>query len=444
VRRLILPSNRPIVRDLIDQNSGVSDERAVFAFQAPPCEGHPVGHAGSDGHSWDRVAVTISKPSIINSDSRTGSSDSRVNPFEVIHNGSVEFRENTHAALHTVPFSTPGPGCAISRTPAARYSWEGKPILSHATDNGFQEAMEAPQPFSIPGPFASPRPVSGHVFGSYAVAPHMVLDEDYPTVQKSSAVSILSSHATKSDRIDTPLFPVQDDGEQFSALPNLVPGFTSDNLGGLLFPAWPVPPSPHIHSLPEDFSSSPTLATEPTFPGDRGVITPSPGLTWLSPAELTGRSAVDGNIAYDNVPTLNSDGLLGQKTPFCASSLFRFPISPNHEAESLPGFHRHTTDTCPRTPMAPSQSMLQGPLPTNFDWVSPDAQSPESSESIDREDGSDVNAYTPVAVVSELAQEKGGIFAPTRDIFLSPLLESDAPDNRARHKHCQWERARYQ
>ncbi|KAN0129766.1 hypothetical protein V8E53_012431 [Lactarius tabidus] len=398
VRRLILPFNRPIVRNLIDQNPGVSDERAVFAFQPPPYEVLP--------------------PSIINSDSGTGSSDFRGNPFEVIHNGSVAFRENTHTMLHTVPFSTPGPGCAISRTPVDRYPWEGNPILSRTMDNGSQEAVDAPHPFSTPGPFASPRPVSGHVFGSYVVAPHMLLDEVSPTIQKSGAVPLLSSQTTKSDRIDTPLFPVQDGGGQVSPLPNLMPGL----------------------------SSSPTLAAEHTFPGDRGAITLSPDLTWLSPVGLTGRAAVDENIAYDDVSMLNSDDLLSQKTPFCASSLSRISISPKHEGESLPVLRRHMAsfDTCPRTPMAPQQSMLQEPFPTNFDWISPNAQRPESSESIDREDGFDVNPYTPVAVVSELAQEKSGIFAPTRDIFLSPLLESDAPDSWAHRKRCQWERARHE
>ncbi|KAF8274426.1 hypothetical protein EI94DRAFT_684801 [Lactarius quietus] len=239
VRRLILPVNRPIVRNLVDQNAGVSDERVVFAFQAPPCEGHLLGHAGSDGYSGASVGVTVPKPSILNSDSRTGSSDSRGNPFEVTHNGSVEFRENTFAVLRTVPFSTPGPGCAISQAPAARYPWEGNPILPRTTDNGSQEAMDPPPPFSTPGPFASPRLISSHVSDSHA-------GQVYPTIQKSSAIPILSFHSTKSDRIDTP-FPVQDGCGQFSALPNLMPGCSS-NISGL--------------------SSSPTLATEPTFPRD--------------------------------------------------------------------------------------------------------------------------------------------------------------------------------
>ena len=408
----MLPSNRPIVRDLIDENQGVSDEHSVFAFQAPPCEGHPLGHAGSDGHSGARVAVTVPMPSIINSASRTGSSDSRGNPFEVTRNGSIEFRENTLAVLRTVPFSTPGPGCALS----ARYPRESDPTLSYTTNNGVHDAMDAPQPFSTPGPFASPRPVSGHVSSSYAVAPHMVLDEAYPTIQKSSTIPILGFHTTKPDRVDTPLSPVQDGGGQFSALPNVIPGFASNNIGGLLFSAWPVPPSSHIHSLTKGFSSSPALATEPTFPEDRGVITPSPGLIWLSPVELTD---VDENIAYDDVSMLNSDDLLSKKTPFCASSLFRFPISPEREGEAFPVLGRHMApfDTCPRTPIALPQFMLQGPVPTNFDWVSPHAQSPASSESIDREDRFDVNASPPVVV-----REQDGIFAPTRDIFLSPLL----------------------
>jgi len=234
----------------------------------------------------------------------------------------------------------------------------------------------------------------------------MLLDEDYPTSQKSSAVPFLSSHSTKSDIVDTPLFPVQDGCGQFSALPNPLPGFASNNSG---------------------LSPSPTLATEPTFPGDRGTITPSPGLTWLSPVEIS-RSALNGNIAYDDVFTLNSDDLLGQKTPFCASepaSPSNFPISPKLDAESLPGLRRYMTTsvTCPQTPIARPQSLLRGPLPTNFDWVLPDAQSSESSESIDQPDVT-VNAYTPVAVVSELVGERGGIFAPTPGIFLSPLLDT--------------------
>jgi len=240
VRRLIMPVDRPIVRDFIDQNPDVSDEGAVFAFQAPHCESHPLGHAGSDGHSGARVAVTVPKPSIFNSDSQTGTPDSHGNPFEVTHNGSVEFRENTLTVLRTVPFSTPGPaGYAISQALAARCSWGGYPILSHTTDNGSQEAMDVPPPFSTPGPFASPRPVSGHVFGNHPVAPYMPSDEVYPTIQKSSAIPVLSSHTTKSDRIDTPLFPVQDGYGQFSALPNLLSGLTSNNSGDFLFTPGP-------------------------------------------------------------------------------------------------------------------------------------------------------------------------------------------------------------
>jgi len=68
--------------------------------------------------------------------------------------------------------------------------------------------------------------------------------------------------------------------------------------------------------------------------------------------------------------------------------------------------------------------MLLGSLITNFDWVSPDAQSPESSESMDQSDIVDVNAYTPAAVVSEPMRETSGIFAPTPGILLSPLLDS--------------------
>jgi hypothetical protein len=163
------------------------------------------------------------------------------------------------------------------------------------------------------------------------------------------------------------------------------------------------PPSPHIHS------PSPTLATEPPFPGDRGVITPSPGLTWLSLVEM-GRSALNGNTAYNDDFTLNSDDLLGQKTPFCASSPSRSPIFPKLEAESLPDLRRYmtTSDTCPRTPVAPPQSLLRGPSPTNFAWVPPGAESSESSESIDQLDVVGVNAYTPVTVVSELVRETRG------------------------------------
>ncbi|KAI9463550.1 hypothetical protein BJY52DRAFT_1210289 [Lactarius psammicola] len=384
VRRLILPLDRPVVRDPINHNPSVSDAGAVFAFQAPPCESHLLDHAGSDGHSGVRAAVTVPKPPVFNSDSQTSTSDSHGNPFEVTHNGSVEFRENTLAVLRTVPFSTPGPGRAISRSSAARPPWEDNSILSHTTVNGSQEAMDVPPPFSTPGPFASPRPVSGHVF-SHPVAPHMPPDE--------------------SDRVDTPLFPVQDGSRQFSALP--LPGFTSNNLG---------------------LSSSPTPATEPTFPRDRGVVTPSPGLTWLSPVEL--RSGVNGNIAYNDVSMLISDDLVGQKTPFGTFSLSKLPISSKHEAESLSGLRRYITasNTFPRMPMALPQSMLPGSLPTDFNWASPDVQSPEGSKSTDQLDIVDVNAYTPAAVVVwEPMREASGIFAPTPGILPSPLL--DAPDS---------------
>ncbi|KAH8990597.1 hypothetical protein EDB92DRAFT_1946537 [Lactarius akahatsu] len=268
VRRLISPLDRPIGRDLVHHDPDIEDEDAVFAFRALPCDSQPLGHPGSDGHSGARVAVTISKPSILNSGSRTGTPDYHGDPLEATHNGSVEFRENSLAVLRTVPFSTPGPGCATSRASAARSPLRGNPMLSHNTVNGSQEAIDVPPPFSTPGPFASPRPVRGHVFGNHPVAPPMPPEEVY---QKSSAVQILSSHTSKSDRFEFPLYPVQDGSRQFSALPNLLPGFTSNNLG---------------------LSFSPTLATEPTFPGNRGVVTPSPG----PPVELARRSGMNGNI----------------------------------------------------------------------------------------------------------------------------------------------------
>ena len=430
VRRLILPLDRPIVRDFIDHNPGVSVESSVFAFQAPHCENHPLGYAGSDGHSGATVAVTVPKLTL-NSDLRMGTSDSHGSFFEVTHNGSVELRENTAlAGLRTVPFSTPGPGCAISRASAARRPWRANSILLHTTDDGSQEAMVIPPPFSTPGPFVSPRPVSSHVFGNRPVTPHMLPDEVYPTIHKSSAVPILRSPTTKSDSISAPLFPVQDGRQQFSAFPSLVPGFTSNNLGRLFTPA----PSLLVPcSFFEGLSSSPTPATELTFPGDRGMITPSPDLPWLSPVELTRRSGVNGNIAYDDVSMSISDDLLGQKTPFGAFSLFKFP---KHEAETLPGLRRHmaASDTSPWTPMAtpPPQSMLPGPSPTNFDFDSPDVQSPESSESINRLDVINLNAYTPVAVVPERVRETSGIFTPTPGILVSPL--PDAPDSRGMPK----------
>lgn len=423
VRRLIPPLDRPIVRDLIGQNPDVSDAGVVFAFQAPLCEGLPLDHAGNDGHSGARVIEAVPKPSILNSDLQTGISDFHGNPFEVTHNGSVEFRENfnTLAVLRTVPFSTPGPVCAVSRAPAARCPWGSNTTLSHATDNGSQEAMDVPLPFSTPGPFASPRPVSGHVFGNHAVAPpHILPDEVYTTIQKSSAIPTLSSHTTKFDRTDTSLFSVQDGCGQLSALPNLLPAFTSNNLG---------------------LSSSPTLVTEPTFLGDRGLNTPSPGLSWLSPVELTRRSGGNGNTAHDGVFTAISHDSLGQKTPFDAFSLSKFPISPKHGAESLFGLRRHMTasETFPRTPVAPPPSIPPGSLASSFDWVSPDAQSPGSSDSIDRFDIVDVNAYTPAIVVSEPVRKTSGIFAPTPGVFLSPLL--DTPDSRGHaERHDQWER----
>ncbi|KAH9040664.1 hypothetical protein EDB85DRAFT_62137 [Lactarius pseudohatsudake] len=376
VRRLILPLDRPNGRDLVDHDPDIEDEDAVFAFQALPCDSQPLGHPGSDGHSGARVAVTISKPSILSSGSRTGTPDSHGDPFEATHNGSVEFRENSFAVLRTVPFSTPGPGCATSRASAARSPWRGNPMLSHITVNGSQEAIDVPPPFSTPGPFASPRPVSGHVFGNHPVAPHMPPEEVYPTIQK-----------------------IQDGSRQFLALPNLLPGFTSNN-----------------------------LATEPTFPGNRGVVTPSPG----PPVELARRSGMNGNIASDDISMVVSDDLLGQKTLFGAFSLSEFPISPSPETESLLCLHGHMvpSDTFPRTPMAPPQS-IPGSLSTNFDWVSPDAQSPGSSESIGWLDIADADTYTPAALISEPVRETSGIFAPTPGILLSPLLDADGTANRS-------------
>ncbi|KAH9002002.1 hypothetical protein EDB86DRAFT_347432 [Lactarius hatsudake] len=395
VRRLILPLDRPIGRDLIDHDPYISDEDAVFAFQALPCDSL-LGHPGSDGHSGARVAVTVSKPFILNSGSRKGTPDSDRGPFEATHNGSVECRENSLTVLRSVPFSTPGPGCTTSRASAARSPWRGNPILSRITVDGSQKAMDVPPPFSTPGPFAS-RPVSGHGFGNYPVAPHIPPEEVYPTIQKSSAVPILSSHTSKSDRIDIPLYPVQDGSRQFSALPNLFPGFTSNN-----------------------------LATEPTFPGNRGVVTPSPG----PPMGLARRSGMNGNIASDDISMVVSDDLLGQKTLFGAFSLPEFPISPSPEAESLHCLRGHMVpDTFPRTPMTPPQSILPGFLSTNFDWVSPDAQSPGSSESIGWLDIADADTYTPTALISEPVRETSGTFAPTPGILFSPLLDADSTAN---------------
>ena len=380
VRRLVSPLDRHNGKELIDQISGISAEGAVFAFEAPPYESYPLSHAGNDEHSGARVAVTVPKPFIFNSDSQTGTPDSHGNSFEVTHNESVEYRENTLAGLRTDPFSTPGPGCATSRAPVARCPWGSNSALNHTTDDVSQEAMDIPPPFSTPGPFASPRPVSFHVYGNHPVTTRMVPDEVYPTSPESIAVPILGSHTATSDRVSPPLFPAREGRRQFSALPNLVPGFTSDNYSS--FYAWPVPPSSYVHSLTEGLSSSPTLATEPTFPGDRSVNTPSPDLNWPSSMERTRRSGVNCNIVYDGVSMLMSDGLLLQKPPFGDSSLFNSPISSKYEAESLPGLRRHMTasDTFPRTPTAPlpPQSMLPGSFPTNFDWVFPDPQSPEA------------------------------------------------------------------
>ncbi len=181
------------------------------------------------------------------------------------------------------------------------------------------------------------------------------------------------------------------------------------------------------YTVTEGFSSS-TLATDPSHPKDRVVIIPSPGLTRLSPVVFTKKSGENSNTSYGAVSMLISDDQLGQETPIGAFSLSEFPIPPRHDAESSHVLSRYMTvsDPLPRTPRAPSQSMLPRPFPTNIHWVSPGAQNPESSESPDQLDI--VNAYTPAAGVFEPLRETSGIFAPTRGIYLSP--PRDAPHSR--------------
>jgi len=231
VRRLLLPLDRYIVRDFVDQNPDVSDEVAVFAFQAPCCESHPLRHAGSDGHFGAMVAVTVPEPSSLNSELCQDAPHSHKNPFEATYKEPVGIRKKSLAMSRTVPFSTPGPSCAMSRVQEARCPWGAFTTLSRTMDNYSQEDVDVPPPFSTPGPFASPRPVCGHVFANHSAATsHKPLYEVYPTVQESSTVPVLSSCATSC--VDTLSLPVQDGRGEFSASPNVSPNFMSNNLGG--------------------------------------------------------------------------------------------------------------------------------------------------------------------------------------------------------------------
>ncbi|KAI0305687.1 hypothetical protein B0F90DRAFT_1815270 [Multifurca ochricompacta] len=220
----LLPPGRPIARDHIYGNPNVSEEEdSVFAFQAPPNRPHFVNHAGTEGQlGTDIVMATTPQPSLIVSNLQADASYSHESSAvwgTCTHDGSMKVQQGSLTVLGTTPFSTPGPARTISQAPPLRCPRGAFSALSmsHHVDKSSHEIMDVPLPFSTPGPVVSACPPNRCAANNRPATArlHSRHEEVLPVIRKGNTFHVPGSWTSEAERLDTPSFPIRDDGEYF-------------------------------------------------------------------------------------------------------------------------------------------------------------------------------------------------------------------------------------
>ena len=375
VRCLTLPPEqpeRPISMDYINWSPGAPDEGSVFAFQAPV-----------DGHYPVDSTERIRRPG---SDLAT---------FQVVHDGSVEFRESSPVPplASILPFSTPGPGwtalqASASCFPRQPYSAQS---MYRLTSAGTQEVEDDLQPFSTPGPFVPSRSTNNHVLNC-GPQPSVVCDKDLPVAERSGTTSVLISRASRVNSSDVPLSSVQWDSQRFLGTFSLSPKFAFDDVARPLSSFGIVPPTVYVDSPTETPLYSPIPEIAPPISTDRLVSNSLEDLSQGSPTTLMRWSNARHTTSRSNPAVFVSDIQLDQRS---IQEMFPLTLSPTTSSPD------GNTELLPRPPIAPNCALLrQFPVtpppppsrcpPIDFGWVSSNMHTPDVLGRIESVNGANI------------------------------------------------------
>ncbi len=317
MRCLALPHGRPespIRKDQIDWSPDAPEEDSVFAFQAPVNGHYLVDPTEAETQSGSDLAT-----------------------FRVVHYSSVEFQGNSPAAslTGTVPFSTPGPRWTTHQAPVScspRRLFSAQPI-HQSTSPSTPKVGDSPQPFSTPGPFASTRPINGHVLDrSRPIQSHVAYDKVLPVVERCNTTSVLS-------------FP-----EPFSVFPN-------DAAGRLSSPGF-AHPTVYVDPATEHPSSSrtPEIASPAPFKDNPTATISSGGLTWGSSTSVM-RWPSGGNTTPRSKHAIFLSDIQPNEKPFHGT----LPLTPPPIASSPDGDKECLSNL--QRPHAISNNILLPPFP---------------------------------------------------------------------------------
>jgi len=247
--------------------------------------------------------------------------------------------------------------------------------------------MGTPLPFSKPGPFAHARTTYGPILGcSPAPQFHVSCDNVLPVVERSDALPLPNSCATRINKLNVSLSPIQSDDEQFLRSPSMPPKFAL-NVASSLTPPDSVSPTVCLDPTTTENSSSPIPSIGHRFPKDRQTAATSPrGLTWDCPTAVTRRSSAMGITSGGKPATFLSDIRPHKPSPGAyQQTLFPTASSSDSDAESGYNIHQPTRKKASagmpaRLPVTPPLPQLSRCLPADF---SSDACTPDVLESLE-------------------------------------------------------------
>ena len=376
VRCLTLPPEqpeRPISMGHINWSPDDPDEGSVFMFQAPaPVDGHRlVGPTETERHLGCDLGT-----------------------FRVVHDGSVEFRENSPVppVALILPFSTPGPGWTAPQASASCFPRQPYSAQSmyRPTIIGSQEVEDDFQPFSTPGPFVPSRSTNSHVLDcGVATQPSVICDKDLSVAERSGITSVLSSRASGVNSLEVPLSSVHWDGQRFLRTFFLSPKFAFDDVARPLSSSGIVPPTVYVDPPTERPLSSPIPEIAPPISTDRLLATNSfEDLSQGSPTTVTRWPNARDTTTCSNPAVFVSDVQLNQRFIHGVFPLTLSPITPSPDGNTeLP--RPPTAPNCilPRQfPVTPPPLPSRCP-PIDFGWVLSNTHTPDvfgSIESVNR------------------------------------------------------------
>lgn len=359
MRCLTFPPDDSIEKSHVGWNPDASEDSSIFTFQVPVDEHHPVNCTETEG--LPRTALE---------------------PFLTSHDGSAESRGSCPTALPAcaVPFSTPGPGRMTSQVSASccQRRLSSALRMSQPTGTGIMKVLDSSLPFSTPGPFVHARPTYGRVSDhSPATQLHVACDMVLPRAEWKVDDPFPNSRATEISRPEAHIPPPQDHGEQFPESISSPPEFALDDVASSRLSFGSISPTVYVGATTENSSFSPMSVIPPASPKDKlMVINPRRGHTWYSPTAVTRPLGVMDQTGRGTTPIFLSDFQPDEKA-FHGTFPTLFLIT-----SSLDGYTEITDLNLSRVATTGMSNPVTPPplfprhLPTDFDWVSPDAPTP--------------------------------------------------------------------